>query len=55
MDWEEVKDTSFVNKGFIMTVVRKKTFSCGTIGKILSGQEDPILPACVANQNTRFA
>ena len=34
---------------------QKEIFFSGTIGKIPSGQDEPVLPACVANQNTRFA
>ena len=49
--------TSLVNKGFIIwqKITPKNCAFAGTKQGIASGQDRPILPARVANQNTGFA
>ena len=46
--------TSLINEGFIISP-KRKLFLTGPTREIPSGQNGPILPARVANQNTGFA
>ena len=46
--------TSLVNKGFIIWLLLRGNFSCGTQRVIPSGQDSSILPALVANHSAGF-